>query len=153
MRYRTPHLPGASRTPPPLRNGLLPAAAVLLVILVLVGLATAYDRRIDSPARLFDGAGLTAAFSAFELIFLYAVLRPWSYDGDWGRAASAALLLLPDALVSLARGMTGPVPAFHAMWVLGIEVALVVTAGVSGASRALEHAPARRVASAPVEVL
>jgi len=56
-----------------------------------------------------------------ELIIMLTILRPWSYHRSWGRALSAALLLLPWTLLSLLWVMhAGPLFLIHFLWVLAL---------------------------------
>lgn len=142
--------PVRDRSPFVFRNDMLPAATVALALLVLLGLAAEYDRPQDLSSPSSHSVMLAGVLGAFELVFLYVLLRPWSYDGNWVRATAAALLFLPDVLVSAGLGLDGPILALHAVWVTVMELALTTTAAVSGAGRLAEHGSAPRSRTAVV---
>ncbi len=68
-----------------------------------------------------------------ELVFVYAILRPPSYDRSWARALGAFLLLLPWTGVWMVLTMhTGGVITIHFLWLASLELLLFVLTIASG---------------------
>jgi hypothetical protein len=77
--------------------------------------------------------GRGVLFATVDLVVLWLVLRPWSYDRSWPRAAVALLLFTPWALLNVITLMhAGGVWATHVMSVLAIWLGLAVLLAVSG---------------------
>ena len=120
------------RPPSRVRNWLLPAAIALLAVVI-------WPRadRFDPTSRHYgyDWPGdlsSTIRMAAVEIVVLYGILRPWSYDRSWRRAAAAWLLLLPWSLLMLAVIMhAGHTQAGHTLWLVLMEISLFVTTVVS----------------------
>ena len=77
--------------------------------------------------------GRGVLYATVDLVVLCLVLRPWSYDRSWRRAALALLLFAPWALLNVITLMhAGGVWATHVMSVLAIWLGLALLLTVSG---------------------
>jgi hypothetical protein len=76
-----------------------------------------------------DGALTTGiVLATLEAVVLIGILRPWSYDRSWARAAVALVLWLPWTALSMVFTMhAGGVLLIHFLWLFALLCALVVT--------------------------
>jgi hypothetical protein len=124
------------------RNWMLPFAAAVLALAAWYGWATGeMDPAVHLPMANFPAdLAHVAEEGGWEMLLLYAVLRPWSYRRSWGRAGLAALLLLPWVLFNLLFLHQGPAMGMHTLWLLAMEIALIRAMIVSSGA-----APRRRM--------
>jgi hypothetical protein len=146
MRRLTQRAPGQSRLPSRWRNRLLPLAAVALVAMMLVTSANSmrvvdngWERHVDAPIAIVavSVAGL------IEIALLYAILRPWSYHRNWGRALVAALIFAPWTCLVLIIPIPGVMTA-HKLWLLAVTVGLLITRNLSFSAARRFGAPGRK---------
>jgi hypothetical protein len=124
------------RPPSRLRNWLLPAAITLLAVMMWPRAdrfdSTRQHYGYDWPGDLSS----TIRMAAVEIVVLYGILRPWSYDRSWRRAAVAWLVLLPWSVLLFAVIMhAGPTRAGHTLWLTLVETSLFITTLVSLGAR------------------
>ncbi|MEZ4452543.1 MAG: hypothetical protein R3B09_23970 [Nannocystaceae bacterium] len=75
--------------------------------------------------------GLVWTFT--EMVILYAILRPWSYQRSWGRSLAALALLAPWTALSMVLTMhAGGVVVTHFLWLAILTVIVLVLALTSG---------------------
>lgn len=68
--------------------------------------------------------------SLLEAVVLWAVLRPWSFNGSRGRLVGAAALFTPYLVLQIIAGLHGgPIIAAHDLWLLLLWLGLLVSAG------------------------
>ena len=129
------------------RAAVLPASWCLLVVDML------WVRHRDpfgrSPTHPGYGENLPgdlpwALFvSAMEVVVLTAILEPWRAKPLWPRAFVALALFAPWSLFALMMGMhAGSIDAAHAVWRLGLVLAIGAVLLISGARaivRSLRH--------------
>lgn len=133
------------RPPSRLRNWLLPAS-VLVLVLVLAVFVWPRPDRFDPAARQYghDWPGSfrsVITWAAVEIAIPYLVLRPWSYDRGWGRAALAWVLFLPWTLGHFAVLMhVRPTTAGHTFCLVLVEVSLFVTVLVGRSAQRRDRA-------------
>jgi hypothetical protein len=90
-------------------------------------------------------------YTAVEVAVLYVLLRPWSYNRSWRRAALALLLFTPwTGLHVMAVTHAGRVWATHTMWLLAMWLGLAILVLVSGLSAYLSWRYARELVQLPV---
>jgi hypothetical protein len=88
-------------------------------------------------------------FISIDILVLYAVLRPWSYDRSWRRALAALVLFTPWAVLNTFSLMhAGSVWATHVMAVLAIWLGLALLLAVSGIATLVQRRYAREAAIA-----
>jgi hypothetical protein len=89
-------------------------------------------------------------YATLDLAVLCLVLRPWSYDRSWRRAAIALLLFTPWALLNVITLMhAGSVWATHIMSAVAIWLGLVVLLAVSGVATFLRWRYTRETGPLP----
>ena len=95
-----------------------------------------YSSQVDSSYPLLP----VFLFPLVELLAVWLILRPATYQRSWGRSAAALSLFAPWAFFCIGFVMHGPgYHAAHAIWVLALVVVLAITFLVSSAA-ALSHA-------------
>jgi hypothetical protein len=100
-------------------------------------LGIARERNYDAAYRMSDGklVLLTFAVITAEVMVLYLILRPWSYQRSIGRLLLAlALILGLIGLSSLNVVGTSDYVMFHWLWLFIICCILVACALISGIS-------------------
>ena len=61
------------------------------------------------------------------LVIVSAILRPWTYRRNWGRALGALALLVPWTGLSIVMTMhAGGIVALHALWLMLVAVIVFV---------------------------
>ena len=66
--------------------------------------------------------------SAIELVVLYLILRPWSYQRSWSRSFMALLLFAPWTVLSMIVSMhTGSILTLHWLWLLVLDIVLLAS--------------------------
>jgi hypothetical protein len=77
----------------------------------------------------------TLVILSVEVLVLYAVLRPWSYNASWSRAAIAFVLFASwTVLGGIGTMHSGRIGAWHWGWLLLVTLALLVASVVSAVS-------------------
>jgi hypothetical protein len=112
-----------------------------------------YNPALKGTASYFHnppGAlGWGILFATIDVVVLYAVLRPWSYDMSWRRALAALLLFTPWALLNTFSLMhAGSVWATHIMSVLAIWLSLALLLVVSGITTVVRRRYTREATAA-----
>ena len=116
--------------------------SLLLYGLLLVGLMY-LDYRHDPPNPALMG---TATYghnavgefernvirAVLELMILYLILRPWSYQHSWERPLVALILFLPWTCLHLINIHVGGVTTIHGLGLLLLEAGLCSLTLVSG---------------------
>jgi hypothetical protein len=93
--------------------------------------------------------GWGVLFTTIDIVVLYAVLRPWSYDRSWRRALAALLLFTPWAFLNAITVVhAGSVRFTHILSVLAVWLGLAVLFAVSGVVAFVQWRQAREAAAA-----
>jgi hypothetical protein len=80
-------------------------------------------------------AGIAAI--TVELIILYLILRPWSYQRSWRRSLGALMVAVPWLGVSVFMTFhAGGIIAVHATWMLAVVILLLFTTFISAIAAA-----------------
>jgi hypothetical protein len=90
----------------------------------------------------------TMLWQTIETLFLYLLIRPWSYSASWGRAGIALLLFAGwTALGSLTSIHSGRIITWHWGWLVLVTAGLFVTTIISAitAARRRSRSPNDRV--------
>lgn len=82
-----------------------------------------------------------------EIMMMYLILRPWSYQRSAARALVALVLSLPWTLFSMAVSMHASSAVFlHWMWLVVIDCVIVICGVVSGIAALVTKRKARKAA-------
>lgn len=141
------------RRPSPAQALRLGGLACLWLAVALLMVRSALGDPFD-PARVgtaayghnHEGALLEGLVWTFtELVIVYAILRPWSYDRSLGRALAALALLAPWTAFSLLMTMhAGGIVALHFLWLAALTAAVVGVAGINAFHRLRDRRAASR---------
>ena len=83
-----------------------------------------------------DALHVGLVFLVVELLIVYAIIRPWSYQRSWRRALLALVIFVPWMILHAMASMhAGSVVALHVVWLLVLSVVLFVLFGVSVLSK------------------
>jgi hypothetical protein len=94
------------------------------------------------------GTGLL--YTTVELAVIYLLLRPWSYERSWKRAAGALLLFTPwTGLHAMMLVHAGAIWSLHTMWLLVVWLGLAALLLVSGVSAYLSWRYTRELVPLP----
>lgn len=69
--------------------------------------------------------------SLCEIVLLWLVLRPWSFNRSWGRVLAAAALFTPYVALRMLAGMHGgPIISAHDIWLALLWLGMLTAAPV-----------------------
>jgi len=75
----------------------------------------------------FAGVAFTSAFIAAELLAVYAIIRPSSFDYSWDRAFCAFIIAVSFVVFGLAQAMhASPYITAYIWWLIGVAGILLV---------------------------
>lgn len=120
---------GLGRT---LRLAGLPCLWLAIVVLMIQShLDDPYNPALTGTAAYghnHEGALLQGMIWTFtEVVIVSAILRPWTYRRNWGRALAALALLVPWTGLSLLLTMhAGGIVALHTLWLMLITALVFV---------------------------
>jgi hypothetical protein len=120
------------------RVAALPALwAITAALMVRDHVADAYDSTrtgTDSYGHNHDGALLQGlGLTLLELVIIYALLRPRTYERSWSRPLGALFLLVPWTGLSMIMTMhAGGIVALHFLWLASLVLILFVLSLWSG---------------------
>jgi hypothetical protein len=114
-----------------MRWGMALVWAVVVIAMTRDSIVDPYDATLVGTARYAhnsEGALVSGmAWSAIELLVLYAIVRPWSFRRSWLRLVAALVIFVPLCVIGLLMTMhAGGIFAIHAAWLLLIVAVLIV---------------------------